>query len=117
MFLFLAQHLHYEAFAEIFAEAELENHIVLRLLDGAVRRLEEGVVAAAAVGGVGAEARRAVVVGHHAPFLADAVTMRHKVGILLERARIDVDTAVFVVHRLRFDADVVDENLLIFHLS
>ena len=115
MLLLLAQHLHYEVFAEMFGEAEHENHVVLRLLHRTVRGAEEGVVAAAAVDGVGGETARAVVLGHHAPSLAGAVAVSHEVRILLESAGIDVDTAVLVVNRLGFDTDVADENFLIFH--
>ena len=115
MLLLLAQHLHYEVFAEMFGEAEHENHVVLRLLHRTVRGAEEGVVAAAAVHGVGAEAGGAVVLGHQAPSLAGAVAVSHKVGVLLEHARIDVDTAILIVNRLSFDTDVADENFLFFH--
>ena len=79
LLLLQAKHLHYEAFGEAFGEADLEDHVVLRLLDGAVGCEEEDVVAAAAVDGVGAEVGGAVVVGDHAPFLAGAAAMRHEV--------------------------------------
>ena len=44
LFLFFVQHLHYEAFAETFGETDLEDHVVLRLLDGAVGCKEEDVL-------------------------------------------------------------------------
>ena len=113
MLLLLVQHLHYEAFAETFGETDLEDHVVLRLLDGAVGCEEEDVVAAAAVGGVGTEVGGAVVLGHHASFLAGAVAVRHEVRVLLKGAGIDVDAAILVEHRLGFDADVVDEDFLV----
>ena len=48
---------------------------------------EEGFVAAAGVGGVGAEGGGAVVEGHHAAFLAHAVGVGDEVRVLLEGAR------------------------------
>lgn len=113
--LLLAQHTLYEAFAQSFREAQLEEDVLLRLLHRAVRRLEERVVAVAAAYGVGVEARGAVVVRHHTSFLADAVAVRHQVGILLEGAGVDVDVAVLVEDRLSLDADVVDKNFDVFH--
>ena len=113
--LLLAQHTLYEAFAEPFREAQLEDHVVQRLLHRAVRRLEERVVAAAAVVGVGVEARRAVVLGHHAPLLARAVAVRHQVGILHESAGIDVDFAILGIRCLGLDVDVVDKNFDVLH--
>ena len=92
----------------------MEDDIALRLLHHAVSRLEERVVAAAAVVGVGVEARRAVVLCHHASLLARAVAVPHQVGILLKGAGEDVDVAVLVEDRLGLDADSVDKDFLCF---
>ena len=117
MFLLLfAQHTLYEALAQPFWEAQLEDDIALRLLHRAVSRLEKSVVAAAAVVGVGVEARGAVVLCHHAPLLAGSVTMYNDVVALFEGARVDVDFAVLRILCLSFDVDFSDKNFDVLHL-
>lgn len=112
--MFVAEHAHYEDFTEALRETELEDDFVLGFLDLAVRCAEECFVAAAGVGGVGAEGGGAVVEGHHAAFLADAVAVGDEVRVLLEGAGGGVDAAVLEEDSLGFELDFVDEDILIF---
>lgn len=115
LLLLLAQHTLDEAFAQTFGEAQLENHVVLRLLHHTMRRLEERVVAATAAQGVGMEARGAVIMRHHAPLLAYTVAVKHHVGVLLESAGVDVDFAILGIRCLGLNVDVVDKYFNVFH--
>lgn len=83
-------------------------------LDLAVKGVEEEIVAAAGVDGVGAEVGGSVVVGYHASFLAGAVAVGHDEVVLLEGAGEDVDVAVLAEERLALDAGVVYEDDLVF---
>ena len=111
---FVAEHAHYEDFTEALRETELEYDTFLGFLDLAVRCEEECFVAAAGVGGVGAEGGGAVVEGHHASFLADAVAVGDEVRVLLEGAGGGVDAAVLEEDGLCLEFDLVDEDILIF---
>lgn len=112
--MFVVEHAHYEDFAEMLRETELEYDTFLGFLDLAVRCAEECFVAAAGVGGVGAEGGGAVVEGHHAAFLADAVAVGDEVSVLLEGAGGGVDAAVLEEDGLCLEFDLVDEDILIF---
>ena len=76
---------------------------------------EEGFVAVAGVGGVGAEGGGAVVEGHHAALLAHAVGVGDEVRVLLEGAGGGVDAAVLEEDGLGFELDAVDEDLDLFY--
>ena len=112
--MFVAEHSHDGGFAEAFVEAELEDGALAGLLHLAMGGAEEGVVAAAAIDGVGVEVAGAVVMGDHASFLAGGVAVSHEVGVLLEGAGVDVDVAVLGIDCLGLDADVVGEDILFF---
>lgn len=112
--MFVEEHSHDGGFAEAFVEAELEDDAVASHLDLAVRGEEESAVAAAGVGGVGSEGGGAVVEGHHASFLADAVAVGDEVRVLLEGAGGGVDAAVLEEDGLCLEFDLVDEDILIF---
>ncbi len=111
----LVQHAHYKDFTEVLGETELEYDAFFGFLDLAVRGLEEGFVAAAAVCGVGAEGGCAVVECHHASFLADAVAVADDVVVVLEGAWGGVDAAVLEEDGLCFDLDLVDKDLEFFY--
>ena len=96
--------------AQAFGQMQLHNDVVLRLLHHAVAGAEDGLVAAAAPHGVGPEHRRPVVLGHHAALLAHKVPVGHNVVVLLKFPRRNLYLAVFKIHRLRFDACVVDKD-------
>jgi len=101
--------------AEVFGETEDEDDLVAGFLDLAVRGVEEEVVTAAGVDGVGVKARGAVVLCHHAPLLARAVAVCHQVGVLHESAGMDVDFAILGIRCLGLDVDVVDKNFDVLH--
>lgn len=113
--MFLAKHAHYKDFTIALGEAELEYNVFLGFFDLAVGSEEEGFVAAAAVVGVGAEGRGAVVEGHHTSLLADAVAVGDEVRVLLEGARCGVDAAVLEEDGLGLDLDLVDKDLEFFY--
>lgn len=100
--------------AEVFGEAEDEDEVFVGFLDLAVKGVEEEVVAAAGVDGVGSEVGGSVVEGYHASFLAGVVAVGHDEVVLLEGAGEDVDVAVLIEDRLGFDAEVVYEDVLVF---
>ena len=95
-------------------EAEDEDEVFVGVLDLAVKGVEEEVVAAAGVDGVGSEVGGSVVEGYHASFLAGVVAVGHDEVVLLEGAGEDVDVAVLIEDRLGFDAEVVYEDVLVF---
>ncbi len=104
-----------ERLAQTLGEAQLEDDRLQRLLHLAVRRAEERRVACSAVLGVGAEVACAVVLRHHAAFLADAVATAHDVLSQLKPAGVDVDVTVLCEHCLRLHLEIVDKNFFLFH--
>ena len=102
--------------AEVFGETEDEDDLVAGFLDLAVGGVEEEVVTAAGVDGVGVEVGGAVVVGHHAAFLAGLVAVGHDEVVLLEGTGEDVDVAVLVEDRLGLDAKGVCEDVVVFYI-
>ena len=105
-----------ERLAQSLGEAHLEDDAPQRLLHLAVGRAEELTIARAAVLGVGSEAARAVVDGHHAALLARLAAAADDVLPLLEGTRIDIDAAILGKHCLRLHLEILDKNFL-YHCS
>ena len=101
--------------AEVFGETEDEDDLTVGFLDLAVRGVEEEVVAAAGVDGVGVEVGGAIVEGHHTSLLAGMVAVGHDEVVLLEGAGENVDAAVLVEDRLGLDDGFVYEDVLVFY--
>ena len=103
-----------ERLAHPLGDAQLENHILQRLLHLAVSRSEERVVARAAVLGVGTEVACAVILRYHATLLTGTVTTAHDVLSRLKPARVDVDVTVLIEHCLCLHLEILDKYVLLF---